>query len=247
MTPSTIHKNSALRLLRRALLILTLLCLPAIAEAQKTRILPPKRPDKPAVKPKPKPAPKPKAKVPTVSEPTGFINGYGYVDLGLPSGTKWATCNVGATSPEDYGDYFAWGEISPKSTYTDENSITFGKKGIGDISGNPSMDAACANWGSSWRLPTRAEIEELGNNCTWTRIMLGRHSGIKATGPNGQSIFFPAAGYRRGSSLKDRGEYGSYWSSSPNGDDARILDCENWKAYVSSIVSCGRSVRPVSD
>lgn len=249
MTPAAIHKNSALRLLRRALLILTLLCLPTIGEAQKTRILPPKRPNKPAVKPKPKPAPKPKKKVPTVSEPTGYINGYGYVDLGLPSGTKWATCNVGASSPSDYGDYFAWGEISTKSTYTDESSATYGKEGIGYISGNPSMDAARANWGSTWRLPTKSELEELYSKCTWTGMEQGGHNGCRVTGPNGRSIFLPAAGERIGSSLYDQGEEGRYWSSSPHGSgsayylyfysDGHYLDW--YYPYP------GRSVRPVSE
>lgn len=101
-----------------------------------------------------------------LSAPQGCINGHNYVDMGLPSGLKWATCNVGASRPEDYGDYYAWGEIQTKSEYTVENSLTFGRN-IGNISGNSRYDVACAQWGSSWRLPTFTEIEELQNLCKW--------------------------------------------------------------------------------
>ena len=104
----------------------------------------------------PKPAPKPT---------TGTERGHEWVDLGLPSGVKWATCNVGASDPWEYGDYFAWGETSPKSEYTKENSKTYNRN-MGDISGNPNYDAARANWGGSWRIPTKKEFHELGTECT---------------------------------------------------------------------------------
>ena len=74
-------------------------------------------------------------------EPDNTINGHEYVDLGLPSGLKWATCNVGANTPEEYGNYYAWGEIVPKTDYSDENCATLGKQ-LGDISGNASYDAS---------------------------------------------------------------------------------------------------------
>ncbi len=135
------------------------------------------------------------------------------VDLGLS--VKWATCNVGATSPEEYGDYFAWGETSPKNTYTEDNSKTYGKN-IGDISGNPAYDAATANWGDDWRMPTYDECQELVDSCTWTWTTQNGVKGCKVTSKkNGNSIFLPAAGYRFGSSLTDAGNYGYYWSSSP--------------------------------
>jgi hypothetical protein len=137
------------------------------------------------------------------------------VDLGLS--VKWASCNVGATSPEAYGDYLAWGEISPKNSYTKDNSLTYGKI-IDDISGNPQYDAATANWGGSWRMPTKAELEALLNDCTWTWTSLNGVNGMEVTGPNGNSIFLPAAGYRDGSSYHNVGSGGDYWSSTPNDD-----------------------------
>ena len=96
-------------------------------------------------------------------------NGHEYVDLGFPSGLKWAACNVGANTPEEYGNYYAWGEIVPKTDYSDENCATLGKQ-LGDISGNANYDAATANWGAPWRMPTREELKELIDNCTfkWT-------------------------------------------------------------------------------
>ena len=122
------------------------------------------------------------------------IAGHDYVDLGLPSGTKWATCNVGATAPHEYGNYYAWGETTTKSTYSSENSRTHGVS-MNDISGNPTYDAARANWGGTWRMPTEAEMEELKDNCTWTWTTQNGVNGCTITGPNGNSLFLPAAGY----------------------------------------------------
>ena len=148
------------------------------------------------------------------------INGHEYVDLGLPSGLKWATCNVGASSPEEYGDYFAWGETKTKTEYTDENCITFNVE-MEDISGNSQYDAATFNWGSTWRLPTKKELEELKNKCTWTWTTKNRVKGYKVTGPNGNSIFLPAVGSRSGSLLNSAGEWAAYWSSSSGEVDGR--------------------------
>ena len=141
--------------------------------------------------------------------------GHDWVDLGLPSGIKWATCNVGASRPEEYGYYFAWGEIREISSY---NSVTFGKD-YGDIGGDSIYDAAKANWGGSWRLPTKAELEELEENCTWSWTTQGGNKGYKVTGPNGNSIFLPAEGYRNGTTLNLTAEHGSYWSSTPDESD----------------------------
>ena len=153
-------------------------------------------------------------------EPDGEIAGHYYVDLGLPSGVKWATCNVGASSPEDYGDYFAWGETSPKAEYTWENSVTFGEQ-MSDISGNAQHDAATANWGGSWRMPTNDEMQELVDHCEWEWTEVNGVNGSRVIGPNGSCIFLPAAGYRDGSSLYLAGYFGYYWSSTPDdgGDD----------------------------
>ena len=137
------------------------------------------------------------------------------VDLGLS--VKWASCNVGANAPEEYGDYFAWGEISPKESYTEENYSTYGVP-MSDIAGNPEYDAATANWGGAWRMPTEAEQDELLYNCTWEWTILNGVNGRRVTGPNGNSIFLPAAGHRYGTSSYYVGSRGYYWSSSPYGD-----------------------------
>ena len=139
-----------------------------------------------------------------------------YVDLGLPSKLKWATYNVGASSPEEYGNYYAWGEVTPKTEYTQSNSETYGVP-LTDISGNPQYDAAAANWGGGWRMPTSSEMQELIDNCTWVWLLQNGTMGYKVTGPNGNSIFLPAAGYRIGSSLGAAGGFGRYWSSAPQG------------------------------
>ena len=148
------------------------------------------------------------------------------VDLGLS--VKWAPCNVGANSPEGYGEYFAWGEISPKEEYriqtyqywTDYDGDGLWDEGefanLGDISGNPQYDAATANWGGAWRMPTKAEQEELLNNCTWEWTTLNGVNGLRVTGPNGNSIFLPAAGYRYGTSSRNVGLDGNYWGSTPD-------------------------------
>jgi hypothetical protein len=153
------------------------------------------------------------------------------VDLGLS--VKWATCNVGATKPEEYGDYFAWGEIEPKTTYkwstykwckgsnttqTKYNtSSTFGtvdNKTVLEL----ADDAARANWGGAWRMPTYAEMTELRDNCTctWTDDYNGTGVAgeIVTSNINGNSIFLPAAGFRNSDGLSDAGSYCCYWSSS---------------------------------
>ncbi len=151
---------------------------------------------------------------PAIYKPTGTLSGHDYVDLGLS--VKWATCNVGASSPSDYGNYYAWGETTTKSTYTKENSRTYGKD-MDDITGNPSYDAARANWGGSWRMPTVLEMEELVDKCTWTWTIQGSHTGYKVTSKiNGNSIFVPAAGRRDELSLNDAVECGYYWGATPD-------------------------------
>ena len=181
-----------------------------------------------------------------------------YVDLGLPSGLKWATCNVGANKPEDYGDYFAWGETSTKAEYNSDNCPTYGlskselqSQGYVDSEGNitSQYDTARAKWGGKWRMPTKAELQELCNKCTWTWMSQNGIDGYKVTGPNGNSIFLPAAGYRNGSSLYRAGGYGFYWSSTPNesgSDDAYLLyfGSSSHSMDVSSRLY-GFSVRPV--
>ena len=150
---------------------------------------------------------------------TGTINGHDWVDLGLPSGLKWATCNVGASQPHGYGNYYAWGETTTKTSYDQSNSVTYGQQ-INDFSGNATYDAARANWRSTWRMPTKAEMLELLNNCTWTWTSQSGVTGYKVTGSNGNSIFLPAAGDCDGSSRYYVGEYGYYWSSTPSANES---------------------------
>ena len=152
-----------------------------------------------------------------------------YVDLGLS--VKWATCNVGASSPEEFGCYFAWGETTPKTTYdwstykwcngsydtmtkycTNPNYGTVDDKTVLD----KEDDAAAVNMGGSWRMPTKAEQDELRTECSWTWTTLNGINGYNVEGSNGNSIFLPAAGYRGNSDLNGAGSSGYYWSSSLN-------------------------------
>ena len=150
-------------------------------------------------------------------------NGHEFVDLGLPSGTLWATCNVGANSPEQTGLYFAFGETTGYSA----EQVKKGKRSFDSASYtapsvsenlNLEQDAARANLGGNWRMPTKRQFTELIDNCdvTWTNDYNG--TGVKGcvftSKVNGNSVFFPAAGYCSGSSVNLVGSYGNYWSAS---------------------------------
>ena len=184
----------------------------------------------------------------------GVVNGHAWVDLGLPSGTKWATCNVGANSPEEYGNYYAWGETSSSSNCSNFGLSISRLQSLGYIDGEgnltPQYDAAKANWGGAWRMPTKTELEELINNCTWTWITQNGVKGRSVQGPSGASIFLPAAGFRGASSLSNVGSYGGYyWSSAPDGNggyDAYNLCFSSVSHSMSDYFrSHGLSVRPV--
>lgn len=178
------------------------------------------------------------------------INGYEYVDLGLPSGLKWATCNLGASSPSDYGQHFAWGETSPKFEYTNENCRTLKDAMSRSISGNEQCDAARANWGGSWRIPTKEEMEELVKVCTWTWTTHEGHRGYLVTGPNGRSIFLPAAGCRGGRRHLFAEELGQYWSAMPVAGNRLLSYCLDISSQYHSVYErdrvFGYSIRPVS-
>ncbi len=150
---------------------------------------------------------------------TGTHAGHEWVDLGLS--VKWATCNVGANTPEEYGNYYAWGETSTKSNYDEDNCKTW-ERSMSDIRGNSSYDAARANWGGSWRLPTKAEFDELISNCTLKWTTQNGVAGMRFTSKrNGNSIFLPAAGWRYDTSTHCAGEGGYCWSSLPYESDTQ--------------------------
>ena len=200
-------------------------------------------------------------------KPTGTENGIGYVDLGLS--VKWATCNVGADTPEEYGDIFAWGETTPKTTYnwstykycngswntmtkycTDSYYGTVDNKTTLEL----SDDAAYVNWGGSWRMPTLAEQKELLNtsNCTWTWTTQNGVKGYEVRSrDNGNSIFLPVAGYRIGDDLVDAGSYGYYWSSSLRPSDGSsayyVYFLSSYVDWYDSGRCIGRSVRAVCE
>ena len=147
-----------------------------------------------------------------------------YVNLGLYSGLKWAKCNLGASKPSDYGDYYAWGETTPKTdcswaTYKwgTESNITKYNTTDGKTVLDPEDDAATATLGSHWRMPTKDEMYELLDNCTWTWTTQDGKNGYEVKSKtNGNAIFLPAAGFREGSEFDSAGSLGIYWSSSLN-------------------------------
>ncbi len=163
------------------------------------------------------------------------------IDLGLPSGTKWACCNVGASKPEAYGGYYAWGETKAKSAYQE--------KDVSDIAGT-RYDAATANWGAPWKMPTYAQCYELIENkdskCT-------THNGVKGrtftSKKNGRTLFLPAAGRRLYDELQYVGSLGFYWSSTPYDESSASLYFDSYFARWDYHISGGRvfeqSVRPV--
>lgn len=183
---------------------------------------------------------------------------YRAVDLGLS--VAWASCNVGADSPEDYGDYFAWGETASKSYYSLGNTVTYGlsiseleSRGIIGSDGNlrASYDAATVNWGSDWRMPTLDEINELRGRCTWGWITQNGVNGYKVTGPNGNSIFLPVAGHRYGSEVYERDSCGYYWYATPYSSSydaySLLFDSSGRRGWGNRNRGYGHTVRPVSE
>ena len=196
-----------------------------------------------------------------------------YVDLGLPSGTLWATCNIGANSPEEYGDYFAWGETKGYNRDKDFNEFTYrwysdpshdltkycteriyGYNGFTDDKTELDLedDAAYVNWGSGWRMPSYEQYQELINS-NYTTAKWTTQNGVKGrkitSNANGNSIFLPAAGYRHHDLLRNAGSNGYYWSrmlDTINPDNARSLGFD-WSSIVTRYDTryCGQSVRPV--
>ena len=190
------------------------------------------------------------------SKETNRINGHEYVDLGLS--VKWATCNIGAEKPEDYGDYFAWGETKPKSDYCEETyehcvkNFFFSRYvDLGKNISDSEYDVARVNWGGSWRMPIRTELEELKDKCTWKWTTQDGHDGYKVTGPNGNSIFLPAAAACYGTEIGNRGSYGDYWSATlGEGGSGRAYNFyfrNGHRDWNNDYRYYGRTVRPVTE
>lgn len=190
-------------------------------------------------------------------------NNHAYVDLGLS--VKWATMNVGANSPEEYGDYFAWGEIQPKEAYNWSSYkwcngtrnlqikyCTSTNYGFVDdkIELERNDDIAIVNWGGAWRMPTANEQYELCKECTWTWTTQNGVNGYKVTSKkNNNSIFLPTNGFRSGSKLYEEGESGYYWSSSLNDGYPDLAYCININSagvqYEDAYRRDGHAIRPV--
>lgn len=190
-----------------------------------------------------------------------------YVDLDLPSGTLWATCNVGSNTPEGYGNYFAWGEITSKTTYNwstykycngDYNQLTkycnyssYGYNGFTDnlTTLKASDDAATANWGRKWCMPTQHQWEELYSYTTYVWTTQNGVNGRLFTSTNGNSIFLPAAGDFKDDAIERIGEFGLYGSSSLANNEACTAFGFNFYSGnlgMSGYARChGRSIRPV--
>ena len=190
------------------------------------------------------------------------------VDLGLS--VKWAICNVGANRPEEYGGYYAWGETKEKTFYSwDTYKWYNGSDGsdgsmtkyctdsdYGEVDNkttlDPSDDVAHVKWGGKWRMPTLDEIKELRKKCSWEWTSVNGVAGYKVTGPNGNSIFLPAAGGRGGTEVYDRGSYGYYWSGSLGEGYSSFAyhlgfnsGSHDW--YYGDRRNCGLTVRPVTE
>ena len=204
-------------------------------------------------------------KVSPIVDSSVTINGFEYVNLGLSSGLKWATRNIGANSPEEYGGYYAWGETDEKvkydwSTYkwcmgSDETLTKYcSDNELGKVDDRNVLeladDVANVKWGASWRMPTIEEQKELLNECFWVWTELNGANGYSVTGPNGNCIFLPATGYRSGCDVIKQRFYGYYWSSSVCIVNyfARFLEFSCGGEYECGMFSrCeGRAIRPVS-
>lgn len=218
----------------------------------------------PKAEKKPEPAPAPKAEKPAASssdsaEQKAYSPKFEAVDLGLS--VKWANMNIGAENPFQGGDFFAWGEVEPKENYSWKTY----KHGDGTEGGctkyfpiiddknklDKADDVAHKKMGGKWRMPSKEEFEELKTKCQWQWLSSTGRNGYIVKGPNGNSIFLHAAGFRDGTSLRGGGHSGRYWSSALSAsspDSARILYFHSSKVYVGYYDRYyGYCVRPVAD
>lgn len=176
------------------------------------------------------------------------------VDLGLS--VKWASCNLGAELPQEAGDFYSWGETSTKEQYTkatyfDKEFKYFSENNDTCFAGKTKYDAATAAWGAEWRTPTSAELQELITKCKWKSIRYKGSNGFRITGPNGNQIFMPSAGYISGKSLGDSQNTGYYWSSclSKSYEEPAYMMCFSTSNIEVTLnyKYLGCSIRPVKD
>lgn len=181
----------------------------------------------------------------------GDVIHHEYVDLGLPSGTLWATINVGAEAPYQYGDYFSWGEVDPKSDYGKRAYSYFVNstyQSIGTNISGTAYDAARYQWGGAWRMPRQSEVEEL-MTCNWSATTLNGVKGYRVTGPNGNSIFLPNSGSCDGTAGPEYlGQEGYYWTADQvpgRVQSAYCLYTAEYDGYWWTNRYYGFSIRPV--
>ena len=151
-------------------------------------------------------------------DPDPNIGEHEYVDLGLPSGTLWATCNVGADAPEEYGDFYAWGETATKPTYSWSNYLyasgsSSTVQDIGENIAGTEYDVAATLWGSEWVMPTLDQANELLRKCSASLATVNNVKGLRFKGPNGNTIFFPMTGYKYDSNYSNEGLQTYLWLS----------------------------------
>lgn len=193
------------------------------------------------------------------------VGGYDYVDLDLPSGNLWATCNVGAEKPEDYGSYFAWGETTTKDSYKWSNYAFSNDGNIftkyntssehGEVDNKTTLDveddAAAQIWGHGWQIPTNDDINELrsGDHCTWTKATINGVIGyVVKSKKNNNSIFLPLGGYIDGTTHTGIGNSGCYWSSTLNAKSvwtAHNMVIDNSNFLFCNLRYYGRNIRAV--
>lgn len=199
------------------------------------------------------------------STPTGKFGAYDYVDIGLS--VKWATCNVGAKTPGELGQYFAWGDTQTKESFAEDNYTIGERADLAELK-DTQYDTATAIWGNGWRMPTAEEMDELCKKCKWMWAKQNGNFGFKVTGPNGNSIFLPCSHTQMAGNERDEYDEGHYWSSTKEDgiserEEETALSMsisfmyfssnpykdEDFNRYLPNDVPCyvGLSVRPVHD
>jgi len=178
----------------------------------------------------------------------GQLSGHEWVDLGLPSGTLWATCNIGANAPEDFGDYFAWGETTPMTEYGNHDySITYYNTSTMEIL--PEYDAVKTLWGDGWQMPTPGNFQELVAKCSFKWIKYKGTEGYLITGSNGKSIYLAAGGSFGDDGIAVIGRDCNFWTNIEDDNSLTAAYATFFDYYRTDILGCdhsyGLSIRPV--